>query len=934
MGRNEGWPKQAWILAFGGGLFALLPPTTSVGRQVAFANQGGVGALFRPAWVPNYGQVDSRVAFYANTFAGTAAVLRDGRVSYTVRQAGRCAAASELRRPSQPGCGDQQWTIFEELEGGKVRMSASDPGSTVTHWFLGSDPRRWRSNVPTFSTVKLGEVWAGIEAELRCGTRDVERVFVVSPSGRVESIRLRLKGATGLRVESDGSLRVDTGLGAVHWSAPVAYQVIDGQRRDVPVRYRVLSGSRVAFSVGEYDRSVPLVIDPYLSATFLGGAQDDVGYAVVRATVLSVGQVFFVAGETASPSFPGASWMPGYQGTKAGGRDAFVARLAGTGPSALNQISFFGGGNDDVATAIGVDGDPASWVFVAGTTQSSDLPETTGNAQATAGGGGEDGFVARFTPDLSSVEATYLGGSGQDSIRSVAIFSGEVFVGGTTTSDDLPGKAGGGQDTRAGGQDMFVARLQSDLSGIAQSTYLGGSGDDLLAQLVVDGSTLFIGGATDSPDFPAVLGGAQSSLAGLKDGVLAKMSPSLVSSPVQATYFGGSGYDQVAGIAVVGPYVYAAGWTDSGVLPGTTGSLQPTYGGGPADGFVLRVDNSLSSGVVATFFGGTAEDRLNAIQASGAQVVTVGTTGSSGLPGLSDALQPLPGGNIDGAVATFSSDLSSGAASFFGGAQLDELHQLGVFTDLYGLPRLVVVGATESDNVPGTDFAAQPSRTGGKDAVVAELPLPAKFHCPVQPVSGCLQPVSSTVTIQDRTGSGPDPNAKDKFSWTWRGSATTSSFEDFGNPMIGGRTSYLLCAYDASGLVEQVKLALRLQPGGICGAGGQACWKRVLKKGTQLGYAFRDPTLAQSGVSRVLLRRHPTNPLKDIIKFTGRGGNLALPAPVSPSQYAAVDATFRVQLLRNDGARCWETVWSGTGVRRNTATLFKAVCGGKGQPPC
>ncbi len=57
--------------------------------------------------------------------------------------------------------------------------------------------------------------------------------------------------------------------------------------------------------------------------------------------------------------------------------------------------------------------------------------------------------------------------------------SGDVYVVGRTDSTDFPGTAGGAQPSYGGGtQDLFVAKLNSTLTSILQSTYLGGSGDD------------------------------------------------------------------------------------------------------------------------------------------------------------------------------------------------------------------------------------------------------------------------------------------------------------------------------------------------------------------------------------------------------------------------------------------------------------------------
>ena len=935
----EGRPRGrfAWVIAIGylgifGSVRASVAPSVDVnGRQIETQR------IMGPKWIPNRGQVDPHVLFYANTFAGTIAMLGDGRLIYTLRHEGgsRRLRAGVVNMSDSRASEVKLWSVVEELEGGKVRPAPLQQTNTLVNWIRGAESRQWKAGLPTYTTLDLGEVWPRVQVQLRVNDTDVERVFTVLPRGRVNSIRLRLDGVSDLRVARDGSLVGQTELGPIRWSAPIAYQVVANVHRPVPVRYRVLSGERVTFRTGRYDPSRPLIIDPFLSATFVGGSNYDAAFAIARATVPGDGIFFFVAGETVSPVFPVTSWSAGFQGTLAGGRDAFVARIAGTSPSPLNRVTFFGGEGNDTAWALATDGDPASYVYVAGETASLLLPATASGAQSTYGGGSKDGFIARFSADLSSVVATYLGGSARDVVQALAVSGSSVFVAGATNSNSFPGSAGGGQPSRAGGFDGFVGKLAADLSSVVQSTYVGGTSDDFLTGLAISGADAFVAGYTESSDFPATASGAQSTHAGAIDGVLTVMPATLTSPPSQSTYFGGTGYEYLRALVLNGTVLYAAGQTDSSSLPGVSGKFQDSYGGGPTEGFVLRVDQTLTSGLMATFVGGSADDWFNAIDVVGSTVVAVGLTGSPTLPGSINALQPVPGGNMDGLVAALSDDLTTGVTSFFGGSEMDELYGAKGFTDTAGLPRVGIAGGSESNDVPALDSAAQPVHQGDGDGLVAELPVPPTFECPQFAVAGCLAPVKASVTVQDRTLGGGDPDARDKFVWTWKGTATSGSYHDFGNPMIvGGRTDYLFCVYDSNGLVDQLKVALRVKRGGICGGSGQTCWKKVPKRGTQTGYMFRDPTLAQYGVARILLRRSPTGVGKDVIKVSAKGATLGLPGPTNSSQYFLVDNTFRVQLFRSDGSRCWEATWPATAVRKNTTTSFRASCGGTGQPPC
>lgn len=150
----------------------------------------------------------------------------------------------------------------------------------------------------------------------------MEKVFTVHPGGAVARIRVGVAGAHALTVDAEGALVAGTGLGAVTFTAPVAYQERDGVRRPVAVAYRP-QGFEYGFSVGAYDLSLPLVIDPLLQSTYLGGSGFEL--AADLAIHPTTGDIY-VAGETSSSPFPGTAGgaQPAFGG---GTTDAFVARL-------------------------------------------------------------------------------------------------------------------------------------------------------------------------------------------------------------------------------------------------------------------------------------------------------------------------------------------------------------------------------------------------------------------------------------------------------------------------------------------------------------------------------------------------------------------------------------------------------------------------------
>src|SRR5262249_6410634 len=170
------------------------------------------------------------------------------------------------------------------------------------NYFQGNDRSKWTSHIPTYDWVSLGEVYAGVEVKLKAYGHTAEKLFYVHPGARPEQIKLRLEGGKGVKVTEQGELEVETALGPVKFSKPVAYQEEGGQQEFVAVAY-VVKGSEYRFEVGEYDKTKELVIDPILAATFLGGS-GNVSEQAFAIALDSMGNVY-VAGSTDSADFPG-----------------------------------------------------------------------------------------------------------------------------------------------------------------------------------------------------------------------------------------------------------------------------------------------------------------------------------------------------------------------------------------------------------------------------------------------------------------------------------------------------------------------------------------------------------------------------------------------------------------------------------------------------
>ena len=448
-------------------------------------------------FILNEGQVDGRVRFYAQTFGGAIFVTENGEIVYSLsrieKERGFQGRSKQVRRG---------WVLKEELLDARLKeLSAGEKGSTKVSYFTGNDPAEWRLDIPTYGFVNLGEAYEGIEVRLRAYGNSVEKLFYVKGGADPNRIRLRLSGSESLRVNGEGELEVKTGLGEVKFSRPSAYQVINGKRVEVAAGYDLSASEAIfGFKLGEYERTRELVIDPLLQSTYLGGSSSDVAYSIA----IDSGGNVYVAGSTASSNFPGV--VGSIQSSLGGGDDAFVSKLD-PGLTSIVRSAYLGGSGEDSATSVAVDF--SGNVYVTGSTTSGNFPGTAGGAQPFYQQAG-DGFVARLNSALTSlVQSTYLGGSAEDGATSVVLDgAGNVYVAGSTRSIDfpgtnVPGTTGGAQRSLGGGEDGFVSKLDSGLTSLIQSTYLGGNDEDVATSIALDiFGNVYVAGYTLSLDFP------------------------------------------------------------------------------------------------------------------------------------------------------------------------------------------------------------------------------------------------------------------------------------------------------------------------------------------------------------------------------------------------------------------------------------------------
>jgi len=303
-------------------------------------------------FIKNEGQTDPKVKFYANTFAGTA-YLTENDLTYVI--------------PTKDG----SFVIKEAPHGGDFAPSADAPSETAVNYFKGTK-ENWHTDVPTYDSVSAGFVWDGVSLSLKAYGNNIEKLFTVFPGTNPDVIKMNFDGVESLSVEESGELLLHTSVGDITMTTPVAYQHVDGIKKFVPVKYST-SNTSYGFVLGDYEKTLPVVIDPLLASTFLRGSDAD---TINGIAIDSSGNVY-VAGNTKDTDTDLPVTSGAYNESLNGSEDIFVSKFS-SDLTSLSASTYFGGSGIDDALAIAIDS--SDNVFVVGWTQDgdTDLPVTSG----------------------------------------------------------------------------------------------------------------------------------------------------------------------------------------------------------------------------------------------------------------------------------------------------------------------------------------------------------------------------------------------------------------------------------------------------------------------------------------------------------------------------------------------------------------------------
>ncbi len=588
-----------------------------------------------------------------------------------------------------------------------------------SNFFLGSDPSRWRTGVLSYEEVAFEGLYEGIDLVYRLGPSGIKYEFVVSPGVDPDVIEVGVRGHEGLDIREGALVVstaageiLDSGVLAFYADAPEELVRCSFELRGpdcygfhVPAydRERVLVIDPLVYSTflgggdyeeayglrvddegsayitgyvesrdfpttaGAYDDSINGFVDGFVTkmaangsaivwSTYLGGNDEDCGYDLD----LDASGNVYVGGMSGSSDFP---VTPGaYQRTRLGGYyNAFVTKLSSDGRS-LRYSTYLGGGDFQYIMGIAVDAGGDAYVsgrlYSYGGGNATGFPTTQGAFQTIFKGGYVDGFITRFNAAGSDLKySTLLGGMSSDYITAIDIdASGCAHVAGYTQSSDFPVTPGAFRSSLSGRDEGFVSKMAPDGTALRYSTMLGGSDSDAPMDLVVDGQgRAFIGGYTQSADFPTTTGAYQTSSKGNYDGFVTQLSVD-GRKALNSTYLGGSDSDFLYGIDIdPSGNVVVGGNTASALFPTTPRAAQTTHDG-EYDSFVSKLVANFTELSYSTFLGGSGWDYNEGVRALGEWFVyACGGTDSRDFP-LKNAYQTALRGGYDIFVSKLTMD--------------------------------------------------------------------------------------------------------------------------------------------------------------------------------------------------------------------------------------------------------------------------------------
>jgi uncharacterized protein (TIGR03437 family) len=655
----------------------------------AAGNPVPAGLLNRPlAFEPNRGQAAPTVRF----------VARGNSHDYLLNGSGMTVLGA--------------WLHFSGANP-QPQAFALDPLAERHNYFHGAVSQ---TDIQTYGRVRYSRLYPGIDCVFYGDQKGLEFDFEVSPGADPDKIRLRWSNAKRVRLDTNGELIIETVSGELHQRKPTVYQEHNGQRILIDGGYVRAADGEIRFSLGRYDRTRPVIIDPVLFALDQGVipvtamAADPAGNVYLTGTTYA--SVLPTTAGAVQPAFGGGTCFS--IGVIGGGStfpcpDAFVIKLDPMGQ--LVYATYLGGSGSDGGNAIAVDA--SGNAYVAGSTNSnsgtSNFPITPKAAFPKPTPTGNDGFITKLNPAGDQlVYSTFIPGSPPTGIALDP--QQNVYLASSANPHDLPFPVTAGAfqaSTSTLSTTGLVAKLNAAGSALVYATYLGGSGGDEAVSIAVDPSgNAYVAGSSQSADFPTTPGAFQTKLPAQTGAAFVAKIAASGANLIYSTFLGGSGGGgDIFGASSI--RVDAQGntivldTTRSSDFPVTPGAFQPT---GPSAIWIAPDNQNVSAVLSKLNPAGSA--LVYSTYIAGGSAMDVDSAGNAyvlgaatyGFPTTAGAYQACShGGSSDLFAAEFDPDGKLSGASYLGGSGTEIANAIVAL----GGGSIYLAGNTSSSDFPG-----------------------------------------------------------------------------------------------------------------------------------------------------------------------------------------------------------------------------------------
>jgi hypothetical protein len=399
-------------------------------------------------FVKNVGQSEKDVKYYTQTPNALVYIDEQGRINYKFNKKDEKTSV----------------VIRETFVEGTAKIVAQNKGTAQINVIKGNNPKNWHNNIPSYSILSQGEMWKDIHVEIISRPGNIEKLFTLQPGANVGDIQMLLEGQSDFSLKEDGQLHISTKMGSKGFTKPIAWQELSHDRNYVNVEY-VINNNQYGFKLGKYNHQLPLIIDPLIASTYIGGNFDDhAGTVLVNAN-----DEVIIAGATGSTSFP--TTIGAMQETLSGSHDFFALKF-NADMSELLASTLYGGNGTDFSHGAVFDANEN--IYFGGYSTSTDFPIPAlpyVPYQETIDANGSI-FIAALSADFSQpMGATHIGGNVVDQLRAIDIGpNGNIYITGFTNSIDYPYTAGVFVDS---GQGIVLSAFNPDLSQLLLSTRIG-----------------------------------------------------------------------------------------------------------------------------------------------------------------------------------------------------------------------------------------------------------------------------------------------------------------------------------------------------------------------------------------------------------------------------------------------------------------------------